>query len=93
MRDLGAIMAPMNAFLTVLGMDTLHLRMPRHSDNALAVAKVLESSDQVEWVKYAGLESDPDHQRALKYFDNCYCAISRRPLMIIPSSQNLLMIM
>ena len=74
MRDLGAIMAPMNAFLTVLGMDTLHLRMPRHSDNALAVAKALKENDAVEWVKYAGLEDDPDHERAVKYFDNCHCA-------------------
>lgn len=74
MRDLGAIMAPMNAFLTVLGIDTLHLRMPRHSENALAVAKALKASDAVEWVKYAGLEDDPDHARAQKYFDKGYCA-------------------
>lgn len=74
MRDLGAIMAPMNAFLTVLGIDTLHLRMPRHSENALAVAKALKASDAVEWVKYAGLEDDPDYARAQKYFDKGYCA-------------------
>ena len=74
MRDLGAIMAPMNAFLTVLGIDTLHLRMPRHSENALALAKALKNSDAVEWVKYAGLEDDPDYPRAQKYFDKGYCA-------------------
>lgn len=74
MRDLGAIMAPMNAFLTVLGIDTLHLRMPRHSENALAVAKALKESGAVEWVKYAGLEDDPDYARAQKYFNKGYCA-------------------
>ena len=74
MRDLGAIMAPMNAFLTVLGIDTLHLRMPRHSENALALAKALKNSDAVEWVKYAGLEDDADYERAQKYFTKGYCA-------------------
>lgn len=74
MRDLGAIMAPMNAFLTVLGTETLHLRMPRHSENGLALAKALESNPAVEWVKYAGLENDPDHAKAVKYFTNGYCA-------------------
>lgn len=68
MRDLGAQAAPFNAFLTVLGIETLHLRMPRHSENALAVAKLLEKSDAVEWVKYGGLESDKNHPLVKKYF-------------------------
>ena len=69
MRDFGAQMAPFNAFLTMLGAETLHLRMPRHSDNALALAKAMKSHPAVEWVKYAGLEGDEDHERALKYLD------------------------
>ena len=68
MRDLGAQAAPMNAFLTFLGMETLHLRMPRHSENALAVAKMLAASDAVEWVKYGGLESDANNPLVKKYF-------------------------
>ena len=68
MRDLGAQAAPMNAFLTFLGMETLHLRMPRHSENALAVAKMLAASDAVEWVKYGGLESDVNNPLVKKYF-------------------------
>lgn len=69
MRDFGAQMAPFNAFLTMLGAETLHLRMPRHSDNALALAKAMKSHPAVEWVKYAGLEEDEDHERAVRYLD------------------------
>ena len=69
MRDIGAQMAPMNAFLTFLGVDTLHLRMPRHSENALKVAQLLEQSPYVEWVKYGGLESDVNYPLVQKYFD------------------------
>lgn len=72
MRDLGAQMSPMNAFLTNLGCETLHLRMPRHSKNGLAVAKALKAHKNVEWVKYAGLESDPDYAKCQKYFDKGY---------------------
>jgi len=74
MRDIGAQMAPFNAFLTMLGIETLHLRMPRHSDNALKLAKALKEHKNVEWVKYAGLEDDEDHQRLNKYFDKGYAA-------------------
>ncbi|HHT82933.1 MAG: O-acetylhomoserine aminocarboxypropyltransferase/cysteine synthase family protein [Christensenellales bacterium] len=74
MRDIGAQMAPMNAFLINMGMETLHLRMPRHSDNALAVAKLLQNNPAVEWVKYAGLESDENYPQARKYFDNLWCS-------------------
>lgn len=66
-RDLGNPMAPFNAFLTNLGLETLALRMRKHSDNALKIAKYLEANDQVEWVSYPGLESSPYHDLANKY--------------------------
>lgn len=68
MRDIGAIMTPFNAYLTNLGCETLHLRMERHSSNALAVAKMLQNHDKVEWVRYPGLESDKYHELGMKYF-------------------------
>ena len=74
MRDIGAQMAPMNGFLTNMGIETLHLRMERHSKNALAVAKLLKNNYAVEWVKYAGLEDDINHKKAMKYFDNENCS-------------------
>lgn len=74
MRDIGAQMAPMNAFLTNMGAETLHLRMARHSDNALAVAKLLKESQAVEWVKYAGLVGDENYQKSRKYFYKGYCS-------------------
>lgn len=67
MRDIGNSMSPMNAFLTNLGLETLHLRMERHSSNALAVAEYLESSDEVLQVTYPGLESSPYKALADKY--------------------------
>lgn len=67
MRDLGAMMSPQNAFLTSLGMDTLALRMERHSSNAKIVAEYLSRHPKVEWVKHASLESDPYHALAMKY--------------------------
>jgi len=67
MRDIGATPAPLNAFLFNLGLETLHLRMQRHSDNAMAVATFLESHPLVSWACYPGLESHPTHDRALKY--------------------------
>jgi len=69
MRDIGAIMSPFNAYLTNLGCETLHLRMERHSENALAAAEFLSSSDKVEWVKYAGLKTDKYYPLAKKYMD------------------------
>ncbi|MEG2453319.1 MAG: O-acetylhomoserine aminocarboxypropyltransferase/cysteine synthase family protein [Clostridia bacterium] len=68
MRDIGACMSPFNAFLTIHGMETLHLRMARHSSNGLALAKALEKNKNVEWVKYPGLENDKYHDIASKYF-------------------------
>ncbi len=70
MRDLGAIMSPENAFLTNLGMETLALRMERHSYNASRVAEFLANHPKVEWVKYGSLESDPYHALAKKYMPN-----------------------
>ena len=67
MRDMGAIMSPQNAFLTNLGMETLALRMERHSQNAQKVAKFLSENDMVEWVKHPSLESDPYYALAKKY--------------------------
>ena len=64
LRDTGAAMSPFAAFLMLQGLETLHLRMPRHCENALAVAKHLEAHPEVEWVNYPGLESHPDHARA-----------------------------
>ena len=61
MRDLGPALSPMNAFLVLTGMETLPLRMRRHCDNALAVARWLKQHDKVAWVNYAGLEDDPSY--------------------------------
>lgn len=67
MRDLGACPAPLNAFLFNLGLETLPLRMQRHSENALAMAKFLEKHPAVSWVTYPGLESHKSYSRAQKY--------------------------
>ena len=64
---MGAALSPFNAFQLLQGAETLHLRMERHSQNALEVARFLESHDQVEWVNYPGLESSKYHTRAQKY--------------------------
>lgn len=67
LRDLGPAMAPMNAFLALTGMETLHLRMEKHCTNALALAEWLKQQSQVEWVSYAGLGDDPYNALAQKY--------------------------
>ena len=67
LRDLGPAMSPFNAFLFLQGLETLHLRMARHSENALAVAQFLEGHPKVSWVNYTGLESHPSYQRGQKY--------------------------
>jgi O-acetylhomoserine (thiol)-lyase len=66
-RDVGPAIAPLNSFLFLQGLETLSLRMERHCENALAVAKWLEARDEVEWVAYAGLESSPWYARTKKY--------------------------
>jgi len=67
LRDLGPCMSPFNAFLFLQGLETLHLRMPCHSENALAVAQHLEKHPSVSWVNYPGLETSPEKDRADKY--------------------------
>lgn len=69
-RDLGTLTSPMNAFMTNHGMETLHLRMERHSQNALALARYLEKHDQVSWVRYPGLESSSSYELTQKYLSN-----------------------
>lgn len=68
LRDLGACLSPFNAFQFIQGIETLQVRMPRHVENAQAVAQWLERHPQVAWVNYPGLASHRDHQRAQKYF-------------------------
>lgn len=67
LRDLGPAISPFNSFLFLQGLETLHLRMPRHSENALAVAKYLEGHPKVAWVNYPGLSSSPEKERVAKY--------------------------
>ncbi len=67
LRDLGPAMSPFNAFLFLQGLETIHLRLPRHSENALAVARYLDKHPKVAWVNYPGLLSNTDYGRARKY--------------------------
>ena len=67
LRDLGPAMSPFNAFLFLQGLETVHLRLPRHSENALAVAQFLEKHPKVTWVNYPGLDSSPEKERVRKY--------------------------
>ncbi|SEO75629.1 O-acetylhomoserine aminocarboxypropyltransferase/cysteine synthase family protein [Aquisalimonas asiatica] len=69
LRNTGSALSPMNAFQILQGIETLPLRMDRHCENGLKVAQHLEAQDQVTWVKYAGLESSPDHRLAQKYMN------------------------
>lgn len=75
MRDLGSMMAPQNAFLLNIGLETLHLRMPRHCENAMTVAKWLENNPKVKWVNYCGLPGDKYHELANKYLPNGSCGV------------------
>lgn len=75
LRDTGAALSPFSAFLLLQGVETLHLRMERHSQNALAVAKHLESHPGVEWVNYPGLKSSKFHARAQKYLPDGQSAL------------------
>lgn len=67
LRDLGPAISPFNAFLFLQGLETLHLRMPRHSENALAAAKYLKKHPKVSWVNYPGLDDSPEKDRVKKY--------------------------
>ncbi len=75
MRDLGSIQSPQNAFYLNVGLESLHLRMNRHCENALAVAQFLESHDKVAWVNYPGLESNKYYGLAQKYLPNGSCGV------------------
>ena len=75
MRDLGSIPAPMNSFLLNLGLETLHLRVPRHCENAQRVAEFLSKDSRVAWVHYSGLPGDESHQLAQKYLPNGSCGV------------------
>ena len=75
MRDLGSIPSPQNAFYLGIGLETLHLRMERHFQNALALAKHLENHPKVAWVSFSGLENDSQHELAQKYLPNGSCGV------------------
>ncbi len=75
MRDLGSSQSPMSAFLINLGLETLHLRMARHCENALRVAEYLAANDRVAWVNYPGLKGDRYHELALKYMPSGTCGV------------------
>lgn len=75
MRDLGAQASPFSSFLLNLGLETLHLRMPRHCSNALKVAEFLKNRPEVEWVNYPGLEGDSCHELAKKYMPDGTCGV------------------
>ncbi len=75
MRDLGSIPSPQNAFLLNLGLETLHLRMARHCQNAQRIAEFLEASDRVAWVHYCGLKSDPHYALGQKYLPGGSCGV------------------
>ncbi len=75
MRDLGSIPSPMNAFLLNIGLETLHLRVPCHCENAQKVAEFLEAHDKVKWVNYPGLKSNKYYDLAQKYMPNGTCGV------------------
>jgi len=75
LRDMGSCMSPFNAWLFVLGLETIHLRMPRHCENASKLAQWLEKRPEVTWVNYPGLPSHPDHDLAKKYLPDGQGAI------------------
>ena len=75
MRDFGSIQSPQNAFILNLGLESLHVRMARHCENALAVARFLQSDDRIAWVTYPGLEGDKYYDLAKKYMPNGTCGV------------------
>lgn len=75
MRDFGAIQSPQNAFYLNLGLESLHVRMPRHCENALYIAKLLKESDKVKSVTYPSLEGDKNYELAKKYLPNGSCGV------------------
>ncbi|HDP80718.1 MAG TPA: O-acetylhomoserine aminocarboxypropyltransferase/cysteine synthase, partial [Spirochaetes bacterium] len=75
LRDLGPALSPFNAFLVLQGMETLHLRMARHSENALKVAGFLKNDPRVAWVNYPGLPDDSRHETARRYLAGGFGAL------------------
>ena len=75
MRDLGSIQSPQNAFILNLGLESLHVRMKRHCENGLAVARFLQQHEKVTYVNYCGLEGDAYHELAEKYLPNGSCGV------------------
>jgi O-acetylhomoserine (thiol)-lyase len=75
MRDFGAVQAPMNAFMLNLGLESLAVRMQRHCENAMQVAKFLQESDKVAWVNYPGLPGNKYYERAKKYMPDGTCGV------------------
>lgn len=75
MRDLGCIPSPQNAFLLNLGLESMHLRVPRHCENAQKVAEFLSADPRVAWVNYCGLPENPDYDKARKYLPNGSCGV------------------
>ena len=75
MRDFGSIQSPQNAFILNLGLESLHVRMPRHCENGLAVAKFLKGHPKISFVIYPGLEGDKYHNLAMKYMPNGTCGV------------------
>jgi O-acetylhomoserine (thiol)-lyase len=75
MRDLGVTPSPFSAYLLNLGLESLHVRMKRHCESALAVAKFLEADPRVAWVNYASLPSSPQYEKAKKYMPDGTCGV------------------
>lgn len=75
MRDLGSIQSPMNAFYLNNGLETLHVRMKRHCENALKIAEFLKAQDKVAWIHYPDLEDDENHELCKKYLPNGSCGV------------------
>ena len=75
LRDIGAALSPHNAFAFLQGLETLHVRIERHNENALQVARFLEQHPQVDWVNFPGLESHPSHELAKKYFSSGFGSV------------------
>ena len=75
MRDLGSIQSPQNAFLLNIGLETLHLRVPRHCENAQKVAEMLQQDSRVAWVHYCGLKGDKYYELGKKYLPNGSCGV------------------
>ena len=75
MRDFGSIQSPQNAYYVNLGLESLHVRMPRHCENAQKVAEFLNAHEKIEWVRYCGLPTDKYYELGKKYLPNGSCGV------------------